>query len=62
MTESNTFIGIICALIAALYVGVIYELRRLRNEIEEIRKEIGHSSLAAAIASLAKNTLSGGRK
>jgi len=43
-------IGIISALVAGHYVSVVWEVRKLRDEIAELREQITSSALAAATA------------
>ncbi len=43
-------VGVICALIGAHYISWIWEVRKLREEIGELKDAVAKSALAAAQA------------
>jgi cell division septum initiation protein DivIVA len=51
--SNEILVGIICALVATHYLTMVWEIRRLRAEIVELRKDITKASIAAASASAA---------
>lgn len=54
--SNETLVGIICALIATHYLSMVWEIRKLRAEIGELRKDVTNASVAAANAASAVAT------
>ena len=53
MISDSTLVGIIILLVGAHYAGMIFELRKLRRDLDSLRSEISHAAIAAANAAAA---------
>ena len=50
---NTTLIAIICSLVAAHYVSLVWEIRKVKADIDVLRKDVTDSALAAANAATA---------
>lgn len=53
MISDNVLIGIIVLLIGAHYTGMVFELRKIRHDVEKLRSDISNAAIAAANAATA---------
>jgi len=51
--SNEVLIGIICALVGAHYISMVWEIRKVRDEIHELTKQVNSAAIAAANAATA---------
>ena len=55
--SNESLIGIIVALIGAHYLSMVWEIRKVRDEIHALTKQVSDAAIAAANAATAAATL-----
>ena len=57
--SNEALIGIIAALVSAHYISMIWEIRKLRDDIQKLTRQVSDAAIAAANAATAAATLAG---
>lgn len=60
--SNETLISIILALIAAHYVSLVWEIRKVRNDISALKDKVSDAALAASQAATLAASIAQGRK
>ena len=55
--SNEALIGIICMLIGAHYISMVWEIRKVRDEIHQLTQQVNAADVAAANAATAAATL-----